>query len=102
MGENNNILIIILSFIMGYMLPGMMKNMCGGGIVEFSKTNSDSKPNTDSEANLQRLCTRDQFQLCDKDEDCTGKYKKYCIKDDSLTGGHSVGACKCKYNNDYF
>ena len=32
--DNNNLLIIILAFVVGYCLPSMMKNMCGGRLVE--------------------------------------------------------------------
>ena len=34
--ENNNLLMIILAFVVGFMLQGMMKNMCGGRLVEGS------------------------------------------------------------------
>jgi len=33
---DNNLLIIILAFIIGYCLQGMMKNMCGGRLFEGS------------------------------------------------------------------
>ena len=32
--DDNNLLMIILAFIVGFMLQGMMKNMCGGQLVE--------------------------------------------------------------------
>ena len=32
--DNNNLLMIILAFVFGYCLQGMMKNMCGGRLVE--------------------------------------------------------------------
>jgi len=35
--DNNNLLMIILAFVFGYCLQGMMKNMCGGQIIEYSK-----------------------------------------------------------------
>jgi len=35
MGDNN-LLMIVLAFIFGYMLQGMMKNMCGGRLIEGS------------------------------------------------------------------
>jgi len=45
----NNLLMIILAFVFGYFLQGMMKNMCGGQIVEYSKPTttpvSKLKPN---------------------------------------------------------
>jgi len=34
--ENNNLLMIILAFVVGFMLQGMMKNMCGGRLLEGS------------------------------------------------------------------
>ena len=34
--DNNNLLMIILAFVVGFMLQGMMKNMCGGRLVEGS------------------------------------------------------------------
>jgi hypothetical protein len=34
--DDNNLLMIILAFVVGYMLQGMMKNMCGGRLVEGS------------------------------------------------------------------
>jgi len=35
MGDNN-LLMIILAFVVGFMLQGMMKNMCGGRLLEGS------------------------------------------------------------------
>ena len=32
--DNNSLLMIILAFVVGYCLPSMMKNMCGGRLVE--------------------------------------------------------------------
>ena len=32
--DDNNLLMIILAFVVGFMLQGMMKNMCGGRLVE--------------------------------------------------------------------
>jgi len=32
--DDNNLLMIVLAFIVGFMLQGMMKNMCGGQLVE--------------------------------------------------------------------
>jgi len=37
--DDNNFLMIILAFIVGYCLQGMMKNMCGGRLVEGSGNN---------------------------------------------------------------
>jgi len=32
--DNNSLLMIMLAFVVGYCLPSMMKNMCGGRLVE--------------------------------------------------------------------
>ena len=32
--DNNELLMIVLAFVVGYMASGMLKNMCGGGLVE--------------------------------------------------------------------
>ena len=32
--DDNDLLMIILAFVSGFMLQGMMKNMCGGRLVE--------------------------------------------------------------------
>tara|TARA_X000000950_G_C13681564_1_gene564175 strand:+ start:68 stop:451 length:384 start_codon:yes stop_codon:yes gene_type:complete len=32
--ENNSLLMIVLAFLVGYKCSGMMKHMCGGGLVE--------------------------------------------------------------------
>ena len=32
--DNNELLMIVLAFVVGYMASGMMKSMCGGGLVE--------------------------------------------------------------------
>jgi hypothetical protein len=37
--DDNNLLMIILAFIVGYCLQGMMKNMCGGRLLEGSLAN---------------------------------------------------------------
>tara|TARA_B100000676_G_C17866591_1_gene726288 strand:- start:231 stop:527 length:297 start_codon:yes stop_codon:yes gene_type:complete len=34
--EDNSLLMIILAFVVGYMCSGMIKNMCGGRLVEGS------------------------------------------------------------------
>jgi len=36
--DDNNLLMIILAFVIGYCLQGMMKNMCGGRLIEGSLT----------------------------------------------------------------
>ena len=39
--DNNELLMIVLAFVVGYMASGMMKQMCGGRLVE-----GNSKYNT--------------------------------------------------------
>jgi hypothetical protein len=34
--KDNNLLMIIMAFVIGYCLQGMMKNMCGGRLIEGS------------------------------------------------------------------
>ena len=34
--DDNNLLMIVLAFVVGFMLQGMMKNMCGGRLIEGS------------------------------------------------------------------
>jgi len=48
--DDNNFLMIILAFIVGYCLQGMMKNMCGGRLVEGALgecTDNSECPGTD-------------------------------------------------------
>jgi hypothetical protein len=52
--DNNNLLMIVLAFVVGYCLKGMMKNMCGSRLLE-GKNHCDDPGN----------CPE-----CDKDEDC--------------------------------
>ena len=35
--ENNNLLMIIFAFVVGFMLPGMMNNMCGVRLIEGNR-----------------------------------------------------------------
>lgn len=37
--DNNELLMIVLAFVVGYMCSGMMKQMCGGRLVEGSLPN---------------------------------------------------------------
>jgi hypothetical protein len=38
--DDNNLLMIILAFVVGYMIQGMMKNMCGGRQVRYFEPSS--------------------------------------------------------------
>jgi len=61
--DNNNLLMIILAFVFGYCLQGMMKNMCGGQIIEYSKpkpiicSNDSDCQNTDASGAYQKCTT---------------------------------------------
>ena len=39
--DNNELLMIVLAFVVGYMASGMMKQMCGGLLVEGSILDCD-------------------------------------------------------------
>ena len=39
--DDNNLLMIILAFVFGFMLQGMMKNMCGGRLIEGAVLGGD-------------------------------------------------------------
>ena len=39
--DNNELLMIVLAFVVGYVCSGMMKNMCGGRLVEGLGCNSN-------------------------------------------------------------
>lgn len=41
--ENNNLLMIVLAFVLGYMVSGMMKQMCGPRLVEGSGSGTAHK-----------------------------------------------------------
>ena len=41
--DDNELLMIVLAFVVGYMASGMMKSMCGGRLVEGNKKNLNSK-----------------------------------------------------------
>jgi len=63
--DNDNLLMIILAFAVGYCLQGMMKNMCGGRLFEGSggldgPCSIVENPNT---------------WACESDSDCTGHRK---------------------------
>jgi len=59
--ENNNLLMIILAFVVGYCLQGMMKNTCGGRLVEGSFLGWGACGITENKNNG-----------CDFDADCKG------------------------------
>ena len=40
--EDNSLLMIVLAFVLGYMASGMMKQMCGGRLVEGSGEKGDA------------------------------------------------------------
>jgi len=67
--ENNNLLMIILAFVVGFMLQGMTKNMCGGQLVEgyFLGLGGDKSCRV-NEAKL-----KDGANRCRKNSDCRGQ-----------------------------
>jgi hypothetical protein len=36
--DNNELMMIVLAFVVGYMCSGMMKSMCGGRLIEGSES----------------------------------------------------------------
>ena len=42
--DNNELLMIVLAFVVGYMVSGMMKQMCGGRLVEGKKPSCNELP----------------------------------------------------------
>ena len=42
--KNNNLLTYLIAFIVGYMIQGMMKNMCGYYLIEGAETTTTNKP----------------------------------------------------------
>ena len=43
--DNNSFLMIVLAFVVGYMCSGMMKQMCGGRLVEGTQNDCDQAYN---------------------------------------------------------
>ena len=39
--DNNELMMIVLAFVVGYMCSGMMKSMCGGRLIEGDSNNSN-------------------------------------------------------------
>ena len=64
--KDNDLLMIILAFVSGFMLHGMMKNMCGGRLVEGDTAGCD-------EACQARMKLE---HTCDADYECDPAY--YC------------------------
>ena len=54
--DNNELLMIVLAFVVGYMVSGMMKQMCGGRLVEGNKQ-SGAYCNVDSDCQSKK-CSR--------------------------------------------
>ena len=54
--DDNNLLIIVLAFVVGFMLQGMMKNMCGGRLVEgYNHPCFETVPGTCGTNNIQGI-----------------------------------------------
>ena len=57
--DNNELLMIVLAFVVGYMCSGMMKQMCGGRLVEgFLDPGSSCTKNSDCQS---RNCDKNSF-----------------------------------------
>ena len=101
--DNNNLLMIILAFVFGYCLQGMMKNMCGGQIIEYSKPSkklaaklaASARPDCEAESDGGEIDT-----TCNKDDDCNNNtYKKHC-HDGDLRSLTDMGSCQCTKQKD--
>jgi hypothetical protein len=54
--DNNELLMIVLAFVVGYMASNMMKNMCGQRLVEGDEFEQTCDP---TESNADYKCSRD-------------------------------------------
>ena len=64
--DDNNLLMIIFAFIVGYSLPGMMKNMCGGRLVEGA---TESECTANSDCGGTDVCASDKYgNYCSRTE----------------------------------
>jgi len=73
--ENNNLLMIILAFVVGFMLPGMMNNMCGVRLIE-----GKARPYVNQEADAATAPI-----TCSNCEDCLNELCPW-IKDNNPGG----------------
>ena len=76
--EDNSLLMIVLAFVLGYMASGMMKQMCGGLLVEGSQTNafglytlndgttSRTPPPEEESHDCEFDCTLDDFNVSEE------------------------------------
>ena len=71
--KDNDLLMIILAFVSGFMLQGMMKNMCGGRLVEGDSIVGDGSIGS----------------ICFDDSQCTGSMR-YCT---NVFNGYGTGVC---------
>ncbi len=71
--KDNDLLMIILAFVSGFMLHGMMKNMCGGRLVEGDRIVGNGSIGS----------------ICFDDSQCTGSMR-YCT---NVLNGYGSGVC---------
>jgi hypothetical protein len=76
--KDNDLLMIILAFVSGFMLHGMMKNMCGGRLVEGDTAECDEACQASTEAGCNPACqaTMRLEHSCTADYECDPRY--YC------------------------
>lgn len=79
--DDNSLLVIILAFILGYMFSGMMKQMCGGRLVEGETLNcSDLGKNPLAPINCSKMDSEYTCTMCDQ-----GNYGEPVTMNSSIT-----------------
>jgi hypothetical protein len=77
----NELLMIVLAFVLGYMLPGMMKNMCGQRLVEGNFMGDAIKyiPSIAAPIDLLNYAFQSPSSECiPKGDSCEGKSTECC------------------------
>ena len=91
--DDNNLLMIIMAFVFGFMLQGMMKNMCGGRLVEFS-----SKPGPDKNGpRTEYTCT---IPFEEPNRNAPTKCEEYYSKNKSGSHVQSIKSVKANAYNE--
>ena len=76
--DDNNLLMIVLALVFGFMLQGMMKNMCGGRLFEGSFASCGG-------------FTKDHFNTCNRGANNKGKWNEsQSLVGQTLSGGVST------------
>ena len=70
--DNNELLMIVLAFVLGYMASGMIRQMCGGRLVE-GEVHPGLRSDDDEDGTCEWGCLGDG---CYHDDDCRSEY--YC------------------------